>query len=328
MPGMGLDWASIGTQAAGGIIGAGMGLLLEGHNDRRQLKQQQALLDQQYKMDNQMANQNWARQYQFWEATNYDAQVQQLKKAGLNPALLYSKGGPGGITGQQGAHVQSGHAPAGGMEVMNMMMQNAQIQLLKAQTEKTKAETGNVPLTGQNIQASTASLTQGIQNQKAQQQLTEVQSSIASIAEHIAGKTQNAQVALIMNELQHATRVLKTLQNEGAISDATVKDKISMVKQQLALAYLDGWLKSAQTENVKQDTAASIEKIKMLWEENMRQWDKLSLETKDQTMRQLNSIEDMPSEIKDMLQALGLGFIFGKVGQTPTTPIRGFHQRN
>ena len=35
--------------------------------------------------------------YRDWE-TNYPAQVEQMKLAGLNPALAYGMGGGGGVT--------------------------------------------------------------------------------------------------------------------------------------------------------------------------------------------------------------------------------------
>ena len=37
-------------------------------------------------------------QMQMWEDTNYAAQVEQLKKAGLSIGLMYGKGGAGGAT--------------------------------------------------------------------------------------------------------------------------------------------------------------------------------------------------------------------------------------
>ena len=44
--GLGMQAAS---QAASGLIGTGMGLLLEGHNDRRQLRQQEKLQNLGYR---------------------------------------------------------------------------------------------------------------------------------------------------------------------------------------------------------------------------------------------------------------------------------------
>ena len=66
------------------IVNTGMGLLLSGWNDRRQLKQQGKLQALEIQGQNQMAEANLQRQMRLWEMTNYKAQMEQLKKAGLN----------------------------------------------------------------------------------------------------------------------------------------------------------------------------------------------------------------------------------------------------
>ena len=86
------------SQAASGLIGTGMGLLLEGHNDRRQLRQQEKLQNLEIKGSKELTDYNAAKQLEMWKATNYPAQVEQMKLAGLNPALAYGMGGGGGVT--------------------------------------------------------------------------------------------------------------------------------------------------------------------------------------------------------------------------------------
>ena len=93
--GLGMQAAS---QAASGLIGTGMGLLLEGHNDRRQLRQQEKLQNLEIKGSKELTDYNAAKQLEMWKATNYPAQVEQMKLAGLNPALAYGMGGGGGVT--------------------------------------------------------------------------------------------------------------------------------------------------------------------------------------------------------------------------------------
>lgn len=269
MPGMGLDWASIGGQAISDVIGTGMGLLLEGHNDRRQLRQQQALLEQQYKIDNRMADQNFARQLQFWNATNYSAQVEQLKKAGLNPAILYSKGGPGGVTGQQAAHVGSASAPAGGMEIMQMMMNKANIDLIKAQTEKTKAETQNVPLTGQQIQATTSSLLQGIESEKSKQALTNVQTEIANLDKAFQEETFKNRASIINLSLSKLIEEVNIIENDRQISDATKADKIKLIAEEVKNLVQDRLHKQAQTAKTWKESSQIDSQIRLL----DQQWD-------------------------------------------------------
>jgi hypothetical protein len=48
---------------------------------------------------------------QFWKDTNAPAQVEQLKKAGLNPALMYKQGGAGGQTVSHSGNAQQGNNP-------------------------------------------------------------------------------------------------------------------------------------------------------------------------------------------------------------------------
>ena len=139
-------------QAVGGAVNAGMGMVLGAYNDRRQLKQQDKLLKQQEGYNRNAAQFSHDLQYDMWQKTNYPAQMEQMKKAGLNPALMYGMSGGGGTT--TGSATQSapqgGGAPAGGGEAMAMMqmgMQNQMLQaqkdLIEAQTKKTNAEAEN-----------------------------------------------------------------------------------------------------------------------------------------------------------------------------------------
>lgn len=139
-------------------ISAGMGLLLQGHNDRRQLRQQKKLQDLQIKGSKEMTDYNTEAsrkaQMQMWEDTNYKAQREQLNKAGMSVGLMYGGGGGGGATTGAGAtagNVTGAMAPTGGGEVMamrqmslNQKMQEAQIEATKAQTAKTEVETEKI----------------------------------------------------------------------------------------------------------------------------------------------------------------------------------------
>jgi hypothetical protein len=144
--------AQKGIEAAGGAVNAGMGMLLGAYNDKRQLKQQDKLLKQQEGYNRNAAQFSHDLQMDMWNKTNYGAQMEHMKKAGLSPGLMYGMSGGGGTTAgsvSQSAP-QSGGAPAGGGEAMAMMqmgMQNQMLQaqkdLIKAQTKKTEAEAEN-----------------------------------------------------------------------------------------------------------------------------------------------------------------------------------------
>lgn len=138
----------LGGQAASGLLGNVFGLMLEGHNDRRQLEQQKELGRLQLGFDKEMTDYSYMKQLQMWKDTNYKAQVEQMEEAGLNPALLYGMGGGGGSTTGGGAASSRGsEAPKGGgemMGIMGMSMQNAlmgaQIKNIQADTKKKEVE--------------------------------------------------------------------------------------------------------------------------------------------------------------------------------------------
>lgn len=131
---------------AGQILGIG-----QRKQDERQIKQQGALNKQQMEANKIMLEEQRQKEMQMWHDTNYKAQVEEIEKAGLNPALLYGKGGGGGttvggsgmgISGGQAANAaatQQANTQSAGM-AMQLGMQAAQLELIKAQTEKTKAE--------------------------------------------------------------------------------------------------------------------------------------------------------------------------------------------
>jgi len=135
-------WEQEAANAAGGIVGAGLGLALQGANDRRQLKQQGKLQALEIEGQKQMGIFNRQQQMQLWNDTNYSAQMEQLKKAGLNPGLMYGMGGgSGGTTQANTGNVTGGQAPQGGGEIMGMAMMQAQIRNINADTQQKEATT-------------------------------------------------------------------------------------------------------------------------------------------------------------------------------------------
>ncbi|AXH77795.1 MAG: DNA pilot protein [Microviridae sp.] len=138
----------LGMQAAQGAAGTVIGLATAKWQDKRQLAQQQKLTAQQVAAQKDLGKFNQELAMQMWKDTNYGAQVNELQKAGLNPGLLYAKGGPGGTTqGGSAGSVAGGHAPTGGGEIgmgiqlglQNQMMQ-AQIKLAESQANKNDVE--------------------------------------------------------------------------------------------------------------------------------------------------------------------------------------------
>ena len=105
---------TLGMNAAGAAIDNTIGLIAGGIQANRQMRNQRKLLAEQLGIDKLKMEEQRKMQMQMWEDTNYAAQVEQLKKAGLSVGLMYGKGGAGGTTTGAGATgVSAPSAPTG-----------------------------------------------------------------------------------------------------------------------------------------------------------------------------------------------------------------------
>ena len=94
--------------AAGGVVGAFMGI----GQAQRQYHRQKKLNVQQYGHQRMLNQQGHDLQYDMWNKTNYKAQLEHMKAAGLNPALMYGSAGAPGTTGSQGGGSAQGGSAA------------------------------------------------------------------------------------------------------------------------------------------------------------------------------------------------------------------------
>lgn len=142
-----------------GMITAGLGaataaknLLGIGNSGKKQLEQQEKLNKQQIEGSKELSEYQRQQQMKMWEDTNYKPQVDQIKKAGLNPALLYGTSGGGGATvggggmaisgGQAANEAATTQAETGQAGILGMM--GAQLRVLESQANKNDAEAENL----------------------------------------------------------------------------------------------------------------------------------------------------------------------------------------
>lgn len=282
------NFIDILKSAAPGIIGAGMGIATAGLNDRRQIEMQKKLQEMQLQGNRQMIDYNMEKQLQMWKDTNYSAQMEELKKAGLNPGLLYGMSGGGGTTtGSGGGSVQGGNAPTGGGEIMGGMgmgiqlgMMQAQKALIEAQTEKTKAETTKTSTVDtQESQTRTQSLLQGINNAKAQEKILEVEKRLKDIQEFETKYSQNDRMDSIYYNVKQAMIALEMAERESFIQKATVNDKIDIIKSEAIGAGLRNSLTQANIN-------ATEEQIKKWTAEIAQNWWNLDRQERELKLKQ------------------------------------------
>lgn len=222
----------LGMQVAGGAISEGYGMLDEaimGDKRRRnQLEQQKKLNQQQYDMNMKM-----------WEETNYAAQMEQIKKAGLNPAMIYAGGGDGGSTGNIGTSQASDEAEQSkaqsakqGIGIESAMMQ-AQIENLEANTRKTNVEADrSAGIETEEIQASINNLLQETNNKQLQAKGLEIDNEYKLIESKILRDTSNAQIESIVNAVEKQKEEIRRLINENDITEETKNEIIKNAELQ------------------------------------------------------------------------------------------------
>lgn len=259
----------LGSQAAGGVMGLGLGAL----NDNRQLKQQGRLLSQQQKFDREQMQYQNELQFDMWNKTNYSAQVEQMKKAGLNPALLYGMGGGGGTTtGQANAGVHAAAAPSGGGEIMGMLQmrtQEASIKLMEAQAEKAKAE---------------AAKASGVDTREGQSRidLNSVNAAIQQVEYKIKSQTAEETMLLIENSLQEQNNRLTEAVRNNSIGQALYETTIKQAQENLVQTGLQNAL-------LKADTKLTYKKIWEISEKVAQGWKGLSIEEQNMWINRENA---------------------------------------
>lgn len=239
------------------IEGVGLGML----NDWMQANQAQKLQDINVAGAKKLADYNHQLAMDMWEKTNYEAQLKQMLKAGLNPGLMYKGAGQGGTLIQGNAQASgtaqasAGQAGMGLQIALQAQQTQSQIELNKALAKKAEAD---ATYTGG---AQTAQAEADANLMKATEEYTKLQNSLQSIRKDIAEATKNHDIQSAKSQAQ----ILwwKAIQEEanGQVSEGTVEQRIKLVTTEMLNAQLEGLYKQAQTQNVKMNTNLTAEQI-------------------------------------------------------------------
>lgn len=248
--------------AAAGVVGGMIGQI---GARRRQMEDQQKLQDMQVRGQKEMLEAQRQKEMQMWQDTNYSAQVDQMKQAGINPALLYGKGGGGGTTvggggmsvsgGQASTSAQTTQASTGmGMMMGQLAMQAAQMELIKAQTNKTNVEANKIG---------------GIDTE-----LATTENKFKQIMVSLEGQSLEYKLDKLAQEVNIAEGQASSALAKGNVDEVTVKAQIDKVRQEAVNAALQG---IALEKGVQLDNA----KINEITQGIQQKWKELSInETK------------------------------------------------
>lgn len=263
-----------GAQGVMGGINEGMGLLFAGPKRNAQMKTARQMQDLQMKGDKEMTDFNMKKQLEMWEATGYGAQVDQMKRAGINPALLYGMGSGGGQTANVSQGNVSGQSaqppqPTHGTEGMGLMI--GQMGLLQAQKE--------------NIEADTA-------NKKAQAGESTTRTDIGKVELQFKKDSYEDNLDIIRAQFSNLQEDANRKNRENRIGDATEGEATNKIRAEALKACLENELIKAQTAKTDQEieqSKAQIQKwaaeISQTWFNLDRQERELQLKTWETSFR-------------------------------------------
>lgn len=225
----------IANMGASSVLSAGQGLANTGMNYwMAQKSREHSKMDQK-----EMGNFNYGLEMNKWRDTNYGPQMEEMRKAGLNPSMMMSGGGGGGqgATSQTagGGQQMAGKVEGGGMDIGTMMAQQSMIELQKSQARKNNVESDNIEgVTRDNIVQDTESKRVGAEKMVSEMGLIGMKTKGEEIANEIAGTESTIKSATMESVISMASyeveslkrRILKTNQEiEGGKLDNELKRK-------------------------------------------------------------------------------------------------------
>lgn len=259
-----------------GVIGAASALQ-SGSN--QSYNEEQAQL-RQAQINKEQAKYSQGLAMEYWDYTNWENQVDHLRKAGLNPALMYAKGGTGGQTGggqAQGVGLSPSNQEAVKAQQIGMALQltqlKSQIEVNESIAKKNTAEaekTAGVDTEAakMGIKLSEAQVLSERERKNVLYWEAEVAQSESVLKEALANTEQfNLQkvqwdIRMVEKGYEELSERVAMLKRENKIGDATAEMQIEQYKANLVDTWAGAMLKMAQTETQKEEVKAIAERLK------------------------------------------------------------------
>ncbi|AXH76377.1 MAG: hypothetical protein [Microviridae sp.] len=282
---------AIGQEVASGLGNTAMGMI----NQKVQLRGQKKALEQQN-----------AANYDYWLKTNYSAQKEQLKKAGLNPGLLYGMGGSGG--GQSGGASAMPAAQLGSMDIGNRISQMALLESQKknidADTELKRQEA--LKKAGVDTDLAKAGIVETLQRAatgKTSEELNKVikdGESLDNLFKQEANPKLLREIDYRIDQLEENVNLLRI---QGKINSGTADEVIEQARLRTVGMKLENVFTQAKTRLTGQQELESIAAVQQKWKD-------LELKDKGLTLeeRRINInkwVEEVKAEYPSIWEVVG-----------------------
>lgn len=289
------------AEAGGQILGMGLQQVFGNANARKQLRNSKQLMDYQQRLALEM-----------WEKTGYGGQMEQLTKAGLNPALLYGMGGAGGqTTGNPSASAPLQQTPTGmgigiGQTIMQAKLTEAQIKNIEADTNKKNVEAGKTGgVDTEEAKARIENLAQTTDNMREEWQIKRLQQKLMHIDAFEKQASQEDRLKQIELGAQQAAQQLKILSADAEVKQETKDELIKLTQLQIAESLVR---MRAQESGIQ----LNKEQMNKMAQDIQQGWAKLANETRGLAQKDKEiAIKKFEAEIKAAYP--GLWNVAGKV---------------
>lgn len=256
--------------------GAITGGLMTQFNNANQLDLQGKMLQQQDDYNAIQGKRNIDNQMDLWHKTNYSAQVEELNKAGLNPALMYKQGGAGGTTAANTVNNTSASASRP-MEIQQMIGLSLQNSLQKAQIENIEADTKGKEIDNTNKNKDGV----GFNNIKADTAVKEQDAAIKKVQATIANATIEESISMITTAAQKLHNEWEIAVTNNWVSQNTATLKVKQAEAELIKTGLENLM-------IKSNINLNKAKIIEISEGIKQKWVSLSLDERNTIVNELN----------------------------------------
>jgi hypothetical protein len=239
---------------------------------------------------------------------------------------MYGMGGGGGVTtGSGSSGVGGANAPSGGGEILGLMMQKAQLDLIKAQARKTETEADNIGEGGVERrlgETKILDLMSGVDNKNAQTKLLKVQTSIGKLDERIKSESFDDVLDMISYNAKNAYESLRGAYYENELSKETFNTKVATAQAELIRIGIDSALKESGIDYNEQKTKESVANIAQGWKALSQQDKRILLEamnTESNRMNAQTNQKNADTNVREFLERVrnnDLIYESGKQGRT------------
>lgn len=240
-----------------------------------------------------------------WNDTNYEAQVQHMKNAGLNPNMIYGGTGGGGATvsspsggsaGSASTSPNSSGLSAGIGQMTQMGMMKSQQDLMQAQKDNIEANTNKTNIEASNIEEP---ITAGVSKTIAEKDKIEADKKGQDINNEITGDTREEEKQRIRAEANKTTGEARSAMVKGEVDTQTRPEAVLYIKGQVMSQALEQALTEARTGASLQEVQNMKQTVRKMQAEISQGWEKLS-----QSEREVQ-IKKIEQELKAMYPNLG-----------------------